>query len=313
VDSVQLLSSTFVVDTSQFKIAPADSLVATVTFQPTTEDEFLDYLTIYSNSNDTTVALFGKSCNIVPSPEFNEAVTLCGPGSATVTVQGETSSYRWYTSETGSDHIEGAASNVFEAKNIVSDTTFYVAAINENLCESARISVSIQVSDIPELPIITTADGADSLSTELVLVSSYTNGNQWYQDGNVLPDSTSNSLMITETGNYQVQYTNDLGCSVMSESFTITGLETLNEDSNLINIFPNPTEGVLNIETTSGLSNEKWVLSLFDMSGGKVLETQIQFKNGRYEGLDISSVTNGVYVIVLKTRGSVVVKRIQKN
>ena len=98
------------------------------------------------------------SANIV---SVTEGVN-CGSGPVTISATGtsNTTSYRWYTSETSTTPIAGATGSSYTTPSLSTTTTYYVTAFNGN-CESvvktpvvANITPTPTISITPENPVI---------------------------------------------------------------------------------------------------------------------------------------------------------------
>jgi hypothetical protein len=70
--------------------------------------------------------------------------------------------------------------------------------------------------------------------------------------------------------------------------------ETFSADEAQIKIYPNPTKGILRIEITNCPGEAKIELSLFDLSGSKLMEMQ---NLSPVYNLDISNRKNGIYIL----------------
>jgi hypothetical protein len=77
-------------------------------------------------------------------------------------------------------------------------------------------------------------------------------------------------------------------------------------DANNYRIYPNPVHNELNIEANG---QEDFTIELFNMNGQKLVETTYMLSGGQ---LDVSKLQNGVYVLQLKTKDEVVMKRFVK-
>lgn len=140
-----------------------------------------------------------------------------------------------------------------------------------------------------------------------VLTSSTTGVSyQWYLDGNPISNSNSITITATASGNYEVEVFYTDGCSEISAPFNIvvTSLNDLEEGS--INIFPNPTNGMLRF---SFPTNEKYMATMLDFTGKDVLMQLVDNNNG----LDITFLPKGMYLLQLASDNKWVTKKIIKN
>ncbi len=92
---------------------------------------------------------------------------------------------------------------------------------------------------------------------------------------------------------------------VCNSSCTASGIEQVKENNGQVNIYPNPTKDVLNVEL--GVLNEKTTLVITDMLGNDV--KQMPF-NAQHVTLNISDLSEGVYNLSLQSNEGVVNKRL---
>jgi hypothetical protein len=98
-------------------------------------------------------------------------------------------------------------------------------------------------------------------------------------------------------GNYQIEVTDAMGCTVV-ENFTIDFLTNMNDqDSQSFLIYPNPTQGVINIRALAPAS-----VRLFDNIGKLHLETNI---NSSENTIDVTRLQVGVYFIIIQSKTEV--------
>lgn len=83
---------------------------------------------------------------------------------------------------------------------------------------------------------------------------------------------------------------------------------SINEITNQANIYPNPASNMLNIKA-EGL-NGKTTIEMFNILGDKVISKEVKADNGLDIQLDLSSLTNGTYVINIRNSQNVWTKRI---
>ena len=114
---------------------------------------------------------------------------------------------------------------------------------------------------------------------------------------------TNQTFTPTESGSYAVVITTD-NCSQTSDCYTInlTGINEINEE---ISIYPNPTNGIVNINTDNNI--ERVIIS--DISG-KIIK-QINPKSNKLY-LNLNNQKNGIYIISIITNNTVITKQIIK-
>src|SRR5207244_7476755 len=104
------------------------------------------------------------------------------------------------------------------------------------------------------------------------------------------------AVNVTNLGSYQVQVSDDNGCTNQSAVVTISG-----KASSSIFIYPNPNDGLFTVSyyNASG-SSTKQSVTVYDSKGAKVYYKQFSFA-GFYGLLDIDlgNQPKGVYIVVI--------------
>lgn len=107
---------------------------------------------------------------------------------------------------------------------------------------------------------------------------------------------TPEPIVYAIVGVYDVQLTvsNDYGEDIMLKADYIDvhpiGISEILSDD-MINIYPNPTSGILNIKNTSG---EKIILSIYTLTGQMILENRIQEGT---EVINLENLDSGIYFV----------------
>lgn len=136
-----------------------------------------------------------------------------------------------------------------------------------------------------------------------ILIVPFTEGIQWYFNGEALSGATSPSLEAQEPGLYEVKISID-GCNYTGAyEHTITDIENI---AATIQVHPNPVKDELNIVISN--SNYSTQVVLFDLLG------QIcGYKEIQHEGVfEMRHLPDGVYTIRVKFGSHVITKKIIK-
>lgn len=127
------------------------------------------------------------------------------------------------------------------------------------------------------------------------LTSSYTEGNQWYLDGQIIPGATTQTIPVTKSGTYSVTVNVESCSTSASREFTVTGeAEAL---ASQIRITPNPVVHELYIEIpdTFAKAREATLLNSLGQTLGTIL---LQQEEGKKIGkLLMSNYSSGVYIL----------------
>ena len=89
-------------------------------------------------------------------------------------------------------------------------------------------------------------------------------------------------------------------------AFEYSPIKTINVNKTGFKIFPNPVVDQLNIEWSM---NGQAMMSIFDQTGRLV--KQLELKEGQ-QGIDISDLPNGVYMVKIKTQNQLLVEKLIK-
>ena len=204
---------------------------------------------------------------VYPQAARSYSYTYCGTGSVTV------GTHTYHSTGTYIDTLAGAS--IYGCDSIV--TTI------------------IQI-DTLLVPTITLTN--NTLSTQ-----SYTSY-QWINNGQVIPGATSQTLTVTQNGNFSVIVSNTNGCSDTSTVFQVTrvGIDDI-KDNVSVNFYPNPCTGVIHIS----ISKIAESLYIYDITG-RVLYSK---SNVPIEDeLHLEGLSKGIYHFEVNINGIVVRKRV---
>ena len=159
--------------------------------------------------------------------------------------------------------------------------------------------------------------GVSILEPNPIIVNIWQNGNnlettnnfvtyQWY-DNTGTPITGANSSIYTPTiqGEYYVEVTDTNECSINSYSILFS-INNLIENPVITNIYPNPTNGKVIIESSKELKS----ISIINNIGKQVYKlANVNFKR-KQATIDLSSLTKGIYLIKLESNNYLSYQRI---
>lgn len=269
-----------------------DSLITVTTsgtYTVTVEDEMG-----CQNTTNETVTVFN-----LPSIDGGNDGTICEGDSIQVTATGGVS-FDWEGDPSISDTL---ISNPYLSPT--STMMYTVLGTDGNGCIDTGY-VTITVNPEPTAPTITRLS-CDSLSSSLVF------GNQWVQNGFVVPGASNSTYTINNNGDYWILYTDANGCSTVSDTLFVreydTCLLSVNEmfDYQKFNLFPNPAFKEVNIEYESDVPLKR--VLIYSISGVSVYEEQVN-KRKFNQTINTSDLSSGVYMVRLITDQGVLNKRL---
>ena len=134
---------------------------------------------------------------------------------------------------------------------------------------------------------------------------------QWYLNGEVLENDTTELLNFIQGGSYTVEAINSFGCKTMSEAFVIGEIER-NFDAEIdFMVYPNPAQNLVFIELMEEFGTDGKII-VSDLVG-QILKI-IELKESFSSVIDFSIFKNGQYVIKVKySNGIELSKTIIKN
>ena len=123
-------------------------------------------------------------------------------------------------------------------------------------------------------------------------------------------NETTQSILPDSSGSYYCVVTDANGCSDWSNQYIYTSTSVQNITYNNLNIYPNPTRGLLNIEFDN-IDNKISEVSVVNVLGDKIYKDNLDNKTFKYSSqIDLSKYSNGIYFVRLKTKDGFVTKKL---
>jgi photosystem II stability/assembly factor-like uncharacterized protein len=229
------------------------------------------------------------------------ATSICTGDAVTFTSQsyGSNLSYNWTfeggtpsSSTVPSPVITYNSGGVFDVRLIVSNGYW-----SDTLLKSNYITVSVH----PAAPVIT-ANG-------YTLSSNSSSGNQWYQDGVLIPGATSQDYTAQHSGMYwDVVIQN--GCSSDTSNniyLLMAGIPEIKGTT--FTLTPVPNCGIFTI-TLSGSKELKYSLSVYNSIGTRIFQDDITMVNGKTSRfIDLHPAPSGIYTVEIKNSTGKLVRK----
>jgi hypothetical protein len=152
------------------------------------------------------------------------------------------------------------------------------ALATPDVCQSSA-SINMEVIAVPEIPIIT-QDGN-------TLLASGAGTFVWSLDGVEL-NNTSNTIEITQTGNYSVSIDGDCPSETAIGNYTHIGMDNLHQVEILM--YPNPANDVIYLQNIP----QQALIQILDLTGRVCMEARSQ---SAQEWISIDELSAGTYVM----------------
>ena len=185
------------------------------------------------NSNEITITVSGAlkpTVTVVGETEFFE-------GDSVVLISSNAEDYFW------SNGFTDQKITVFESGD------YTVQVTDANGCTNISDPIIVRVTPVSETPVIGFVEGKENNifcnNDTIRIQSSYATNNQWFKDGWPIEGATGQSYVVTQSGTYHVQVTDDQGFKLSSNSLDITILPQLLLDIEANNTTPNNTSPVV--------------------------------------------------------------------
>ena len=243
-------------------------------------------------------------------PEAAGAITgpasVCSPSTGNiyaVPLVTNATSYIW-SLPVGATITSGANSNTITVSYSASAYSGNLSVFGSDLCGNGQASTaySVGVNSVPIAPVVTVDND--------MLTSSAAIGNQWYFEGNLIPGATNQTYQATQSGRYTTIVTLN-GCSSgasVSVNVVMTGIGEQHGTS--IQIFPVPNDGMFRVSITSP-TRDTFTIQVFNNLGVIISETdKIEVKGTVEKSIDLRPAANGIYIVMVKSSTTHLLRRV---
>ncbi|MCF8295938.1 MAG: T9SS type A sorting domain-containing protein [Saprospiraceae bacterium] len=169
-------------------------------------------------------------------------------------------------------------------------TIFRVEVIDTNQCFQYD-SIIVDINPLPAAPMVTILDSLFTAPAGFTY--------KWYSYNNIIPGATSQTYIATSPGIYYCEIYNSNGCHSKSGMlhYNNTSINSIENENNYVHVFPNPSNGLINIEIqNSDLQNI--IIEVLNINGQIVLSKSFDnpFEYSQTT-LDLNMLNQGVYML----------------
>lgn len=151
----------------------------------------------------------------VPSINNSGTSSICA-GDTVVLSTPNAQSYQWFESGQPISSANTASLSVFQTG------AYTVKITNASGCERTSNVLNILVNTRPTVPqVLPQSNTTFCQGGQLILKSTASTNNQWLKNGSPITGATTDSLLVTQSGQYSVLVTNAAGCSAVSSQVQV--------------------------------------------------------------------------------------------
>ena len=209
------LTATSSIQGGTFTWSPGGATGTSIVVNPTTTTQ---YTASYTTSGcPTTTATGTVTVNSNPLAPIASNVSLCGPGSTTLTASGgQNNSYSWFSNPNGTGQLATTAS--YTTPTLQTSSVYYLQEVSAQNCVSPLTTVTVTINPIPVVSVNSVTVCAGQVAN-LTATSTVPNGTfTWSPGGNT---GSSISVTPTTTTTYTASYL-VTGCPSVSGTGTVT-------------------------------------------------------------------------------------------
>lgn len=207
----------------------------------------------------------------------------------------------------GSYSGQGVSSNSFNPSSVgTGQYTIKYRYTNGFGCSDSVTDI-MNVNALPQVPSITQNNNTLACS---VSGMSY----KWFKENIEIPGSTSQSIVITASGNYSVEITNASNCKSTSNSIFAAYTSSIAEEFfENFTLYPNPAKDYFNIRFNTP-ETKTIVIEIYDMTGKVIWRDKNRYKQGEViKVIDTKEFASGVYLLRISDGRASIQKSLRLN
>jgi PKD repeat protein len=178
-----------------------------------------------TNSNNCSAlsATASVISNTIPTSDFNMVSTLCSSDTATISFNGSASSGAFYNwNFDGGTVLSGTGQGPYQVIWNTAGLKYPSLSVSDNSCVSAITNDTIDIKSVISNITAPTTSVCQGDSVMLYANAGQNLSYTWLQGGLIMPSVNNSSLVVLQTGNYQVEVTDTIiGCSQLSSPIAV--------------------------------------------------------------------------------------------
>ncbi|MCX6275389.1 MAG: T9SS type A sorting domain-containing protein [Bacteroidetes bacterium] len=188
--------------------------------------------------------------------------------------------------------------------------TYAVSLVGSNATTSDTLTLNNYITVYPYPAAQGIAQSGDTLFANAGAVSY-----QWYYNGGIISGATASYYVASASGDYNVVATDNNGCEVEAVIFNVfAGIAPTQFEGEGVYLYPNPVHDNLSIHKLKITSGSIVSISVYNMTGQRVIEHQSDVYNSKYGiALDVSVLSAGLYYVGISGVENVFYARFIKN
>ena len=232
--------------------------------------------------------------------------SLCQGDILSLYIAGVAGSIQWYK-----DGVAIPALGINDSLNVNMSGTYTVEVTNNFGCSATSLPLDVTFHLPPT--ITSTVTGNCTFTVNISPAGNFYTY-QWIKSGVQIAGATTNTYTSTVAGDYSVMVTNtQTGCSTLAfmPFCNPVGIEN-NAILSDVNVYPNPTDAVLNISMQLH-SAQNMRISLRDFIGREIASTPLTQQIGEVETqFDMTNWAKGIYILSIETGGGTFSQKVVK-
>ncbi len=124
--------------------------------------------------------------------------------------------------------------------------------------------------------------------------------------------ASTKDIFNIAAGLYTVTITDSKGCEFILTDIEIFNVLNINKNKLIaFELYPNPTDGIINIVFNHNLSNEFISITVYDISGRKIQSNEFE-QNNHFYTIDLSELSSGTYFISIQNENQILTQKVVK-